>query len=68
MWMLHCFLLTGEICAFREEQQLQRLSDVAEVVQHVLHVLLVLRPTAMNEDEAGHLHSPTWMMHKKPVR
>lgn len=68
MWKLHCFLLTGEVCAFREEQQLQWLSDVAEVVQHVLHVLLVLLPTALNEDEARHLHSPTWMMQKKSVR
>lgn len=58
MWMLYCFLLTGEVCAFGEEQQLQWLSDVAEVVQHVFHVLLVLHPTALNENEAGHLHSP----------
>lgn len=65
MWMLHCFLLTGEVCAFGEKQQLQWLSDVTEVVQHVLHVLLVLHPTAVNEDEAGHLHSPTWMMQEK---
>lgn len=67
-WTVHCFLLTGEVCAFREEQQLQRLSDVAEVVQHILHVLLVLRPTALNEDKAGHLHSPTWTMRDKSQR
>lgn len=52
--------LTCEVCALREEEKLQGLSDVTEVIQHVLHVLLVLGPTALNKDKARHLHCPAW--------
>lgn len=59
------YCVTGEVCALREQEQLQGLSDVAEIVQHVLHVLLVVLPTTVNEDEAGHLHGPAWEIHAK---
>lgn len=65
---LHCLILTSEVCALREQQQLQWLSDVTEVVQHVPHVLLVVFPTALNKDEAGHLHCPAWKIHTKSLR
>lgn len=58
--VLRSLLLTSEICALREQKQLQRLSDVTEVVQHVLQVFLVSLPTTLNEDKAGHLHCPAW--------
>lgn len=60
MEMLHYLLLTSEVCALWEQEQLQWLSDVTEVVQHVLHVPLVVHPTTLNENEAGHLHCPSW--------
>lgn len=58
--VMHSVFLTSEVCALWEQQQLQRLSDVTEVVQHVLQVLLVLLPTTLNKNEAGHLHRPAW--------
>jgi len=57
-----CFI-TREVRALREHQQLHGLSDVAEVVQHVGHVRLVVLPTTLDEDEAGHLHRPAWKTH-----
>lgn len=58
-------LLTSEVCALREEQQLQGLFDITEVVQHVLQVLLVCIPASLNKNEAGHLHCPACKAHSK---
>lgn len=60
---MHSSCLTSQICALRKQQQLQGLSDVTEVVQHVLQVLLVHLPASLDENEAGHLHGPTWKAH-----
>lgn len=57
---------TSQVCALGEQQQLQWLSDVTEVVQHVLQVFLVLFPSTMNKDKAGHLHCPACKMDKVP--
>lgn len=65
MWANCASVLTSEVCALWEHEQLQRLSDVTEVVQHALQVFLVTLPTTLNEDKAGHLHRPAWKTHSK---
>lgn len=51
-------VLTSEVGALWEDEQLQGLPDGTEVAQHVAQVSAILLPATLDENKAGHLHGP----------